>query len=58
MKRVILTVLLLNVLALPCLMAFNDIDPVTGEWNYSINLVGIVYSFGYYHLVLKKMDKL
>lgn len=44
MKRIILNVLLLNILALPCLAMFNDVDPVTGDWNYTVNLFGIVYS--------------
>lgn len=58
MKRIILNVLLLNVLALPCLAMFNGFDPVTGEWNYTINLFGIVYSVWFYHNVLKKIIKI
>lgn len=58
MKRIILNVLLLNILALPCLAIFNDADPVTGEWNYTINLFGIVYSVWFYHNVLKKIIKI
>lgn len=37
-RRIIINVLLLNVLALPCLLMFNDVDSVTGDWNYGINL--------------------
>lgn len=58
MKKTIVTVLLLNVLALPCFLMFNDINPETGEWNYSINLVGLIYSFWYYHEVLKRVFKI
>lgn len=50
--------LLLNVLALPCLLVFNDVDPVTGDWNYSMNIIGILYSMWYYHQVLKKIFKI
>lgn len=50
--------LLLNILALPCFLAFNDVDPVTGEWNYSINLFGLVYSVWFYNDVLKKVFKI
>ena len=32
-RRIIINVLLLNVLALPCLLMFNDVDSVTGDWN-------------------------
>ena len=57
MKRIILNVLLLNVLALPCLAMFNGVDPMTGEWNYTINL-GMVYSVWFYYNVLKKIIKI
>lgn len=50
--------LLLNILALPCLAMFNGVDPVTGEWNYTINLFGIVYSVWFYRNVLKKIIKI
>lgn len=58
MKRIILNVLLLNMMAIPCLAMFNDINPVTGDWNYSINIFGIVYSLWFYHNVLKKAFKI
>ena len=58
MKRIILNVLLLNILALPCLSMFNYVDPVTGDWNYTVNLFGIVYSVWFYHKVLKKIIKI
>lgn len=58
MKRIIQNVLLLNMMAIPCLAMFNDINPVTGDWNYSINLFGIVYSLWFYHSVLKKVFKI
>lgn len=56
--RMILTVLLLNVLALPCLLMFNDVDSATGDWNYVINLFGLVYSYWFYHNVLKRVFKI
>jgi hypothetical protein len=58
MKRIILNVLLLNMLAFPCLAMFNDVDPITGEWNYTVNLFGIVYSVWFYCNVLKKIIKI
>ena len=57
-RRIIINVLLLNVLALPCLLMFNDVDSVTGELNYIINLFGLVYSYWFYHNVLKKVFKI
>jgi hypothetical protein len=46
--------MLLNILALPCMLTFNDVNPITGDWNYTMNLVGIIYSIWFYHNVLKK----
>ena len=57
-RRIIINVLLLNVLALQCLLMFNDVDSVTGDWNYGINLFGLVYSYWFYHNVLKKVFKI
>nr|DAZ53192.1 MAG TPA: CAAD domains of cyanobacterial aminoacyl-tRNA synthetase [Caudoviricetes sp.] len=54
MKKTILKVMLLNILALPCMLTFNDVNPITGDWNYTMNLVGIIYSIWFYHNVLKK----
>lgn len=50
--------LLLNMLAFPCLAMFDDVDPITGEWNYTVNLFGIVYSVWFYCNVLKKIIKI
>lgn len=47
MKNIIKNFVLLNILALPCILAFNDINQDTGEWNYTINLIGIIYQFGF-----------
>lgn len=58
MKKIIKNVLLLNLLALPCLLTFNDVNPETGEWNYTINIVGIMYSIWYYRGVLKNIIKI
>lgn len=55
MRKIIKNVLLLNLLALPCLLTFNDVNPETGEWNYTINIVGIMYSIWYYRAVLKNI---
>lgn len=48
MKRLIINVLLLNLLALPCLLMFNDENQITGEWNYTLNIVGVVYAVWFY----------
>ena len=57
MKKIIRNLVLLNILALPCLLTFNDINPDTGEWNWWMNLVGILYSVWFYHNVLKPIFK-
>lgn len=46
-RRIIINVLLLNVLALPCLLMFNDVDSVTGDWNYGINLLALCIRIGF-----------
>lgn len=55
--KIILNVLLLNLLALPCLLIFNDADPETGELNLWINLFGILYSIWFYHKILQRILK-
>lgn len=43
MFKLILNIVLLNILSAPCFLVFNDIDPITGEWNWGLNLMGVVY---------------
>lgn len=57
MRKIIINILFINVLALPCFLMFNDVD-ANGNWNYSINIFGILYSFWYYHQILKKAFKI
>lgn len=57
MKKVILNLLVLNLLALPCLLMFNDANPITGEWAYQYNIFGFVYSCWFYHTFLKPIFK-
>lgn len=57
MIRIVLNVLLLSILSLPCFLMFNDVD-ANGNWNYSLNIFGFLYSFWYYHDVLKKVFKI
>lgn len=57
MKKFIINIVLINILALPCILAFNDINQDTGEWNYTINLIGIVYSVWFYNCILKPIFK-
>lgn len=53
MKKLILNVLLLNLLAAPCLLMFNEIDSVASEWNWWVNLIGVVYSVWFYNSIIK-----
>lgn len=53
MKKLMTNVLLLNVLAAPCLLMFNDVDPVTEDWDWTLNLIGAVYCIWFYHQILK-----
>lgn len=57
MFKIILNVLLLNVLAVPCLLVFNDIDPITGEWNWGLNLIGVIYLLFFVKNIVKPMFK-
>lgn len=57
MKKLIINVLLLNIVAAPCLLLLNDIDPLTGEWNWHWNVIGLVYSVWFYHEILKPIFK-
>lgn len=57
MRKIIINVCLLNLLAAPCLLTFNDVNPITGEWNWVLNLIGIMYSIFFYHHILKPMFK-
>ena len=57
MFKIILNVLLLNVLAVPCLLVFNDIDPITGEWNWGLNLIGVIYLLWFIKNIVKPIFK-
>lgn len=57
MKKLIINIILINILALPCILTFNDVNQDTGEWNYTINLIGIVYSVWFYNCILKRIFK-
>lgn len=57
MKKVIINVLLLSLLALPCLLTFNDVNPETGKFNWWVNIVGILYSVWFYQRFLKRVFK-
>ena len=57
MKKLIINIRLINILALPCILTFNDVNQDTGEWNYTINLIGIVYSVWFYNCILKPIFK-
>lgn len=57
MKKLILNITLLSILAFPCILTFNDINPETGDWNYTINLIGIIYTVWFYNCVLKPTFK-
>lgn len=57
MKKIVRNLVMLNILAAPCLLTFNDIDTITGEWNWWINLIGIIYSVWFYNCILKPIFK-
>lgn len=57
MKKLIRNVILLNLLALPSLLMFNDANPMTGEWNYTLNIVGVVYAVWFYNHIIKPIFK-
>lgn len=55
MKKVIINVLLLSLLALPCLLTLNEPNPVTDEFNPWVNVIGLLYSAWFYKRILKKV---
>lgn len=57
MKKLILNITLLSLLAFPCILTFNDINPETGDWNYTINLIGIIYTVWFYNCIIKPTFK-
>lgn len=57
MRKLILNIVLLNILAAPCILTFNDIDQETNDWNYTINIIGIIYSIWFYNYILKPIFK-
>lgn len=42
------------ILCFPCFLLFNEANPVTGEWNPLINLIGLAYCIAY-GLLVKRM---
>jgi len=50
-----INVLLLSLLALPCMLTLNEPNPITGDFNYWINIIGLLYSVWFYHRVLRKV---
>ena len=57
MRKLILNIVLLNILAAPSILTFNDIDQETNDWNYTINIIGIIYSIWFYNYILKPIFK-
>lgn len=57
MKKLIRNMILLNLLALPCLVMFNDATPITGEWNYTLIIIGVVYAVWFYNHIIKPIFK-
>lgn len=57
MRKLLLNIVLLNILAAPCILTFNDINSETGDWNYTINIIGIIYSIWFYNCILKSIFK-
>ena len=57
MRKLILNIVLHNILEAPCILTFNDIDQETNDWNYTINIIGIIYSIWFYNYILKPIFK-
>lgn len=53
MKQLLLNVLLFILLAAPCFLMFNEIDRTTNEWNWRVNLIGVVYSVWFCSNIIK-----
>lgn len=49
-----MTHVIMFLLFIPCLLALNDVNPITGEWNPVINLIGFIYAI-FYGMILKKI---
>lgn len=56
MKKTIVNIALLSLLALPCLLSVNDENPITGEFNVLVNIFGLLYSI-WFALYLKLVFK-
>lgn len=52
MARLLLSILLLNLFALPCIFLFNDdMD------NWYLNIVGAIYSYWFFQNIVKNVFK-
>ena len=56
MKKIIVNIALLSLLALPCLLAINDENPITGKFNVLVNIFGFLYCI-WFALYLKRVFK-
>jgi len=57
MKKIILNMALLIILAMPCLLALNDENPITGKSNIVVNILGIIYTIWFAKCIVKKVFK-
>jgi len=57
MKKTVLNMGLLLILALPCLLVLNDENPITGKSNIVVNIFGIIYCVWFAKCVVKKVFK-
>ncbi len=57
MKKTVLNMGLLLILALPCLLVLNDENPITGKSNIVVNILGIIYTIWFAKCVVRKIFK-
>jgi len=57
MKKIIVNIALLSLLALPCLLAINDENPITGKSNIIVNILGIIYCIWFAKCIVRKVFK-
>lgn len=51
MKKVIKNVALLGFLSLPCFLVLNEPNPITQEFNWWVNFLGLGYCVWFFRLI-------
>lgn len=58
MKKAILNVALLGLLSLPCFLALNEPNPVTQEFNWWVNFLGLGYCVWFFKRIKRAFSPL